>query len=329
MHLFPHPSRLFTIGVLLPLAACAPTAQSQRSAHLSALTIEVQDSHGASLAATESARGVATLHYNYAYQPGDRILITGPIGGPARNSRHLALRLDDAQPECQLLVTGPASGAYAFQVPLGRAEQEPASAYAPSAFAGVTHQITARVPRRAEWSGYRNLALNPCDQQAPKEAPVEAAEPTPIPAESQPTQHAFPHVSSNSVYKNWPDFRERNAIDGVTQNGHHGPWPYQSWGPERRADLWFKLDFGQPVSLDKIRLMMRADFPHDSSWQSATVRFSDGSSLPIQVRPVADFQEFSFPTRKVTWLRLTHLVPAAPNKWCSLVEIEAWGRTLR
>ena len=38
-------------------------------------------------------------------------------------------------------------------------------------------------------------------------------------------------------------------------------WPYESWGPEQRLDLWWKVDFGRPVELDKIRLMLRADFP--------------------------------------------------------------------
>jgi len=58
--------------------------------------------------------------------------------------------------------------------------------------------------------------------------------------------------------------------------------------------LWWKLDFGRPVDLDKIRLMVRADFPHDSYWKSAVVEFSDGSLVPIQITNSAEFQEFSF-----------------------------------
>ena len=147
-------------------------------------------------------------------------------------------------------------------------------------------------PDRRERRGYRNLALNPCDQPR-----VDLA--------------IYPHATSNSVARNLFDFAARNAIEGATRNGHHGAWPYQSWGPESAADAWWKVDFGRPVRLDKIRLMLRADFPHDGTWKSAGVEFSDGSRVTIQLAPTAEFQEFSFPPRKTTWLRLTNLVSAA------------------
>jgi hypothetical protein len=114
----------------------------------------------------------------------------------------------------------------------------------------------------------------------------------------------------------------------MSPNGHHGVWPYQSWGPELRSDLWWKIDFGRSVELDKIRLMVRADFPHDSYWQSAVIEFSDGSQLPIQINRSADFQEFAFPKRSVSWVRFSKLVPADPARWCSFIEVEGWGREL-
>jgi len=86
------------------------------------------------------------------------------------------------------------------------------------------------------------------------------------------------------------------------------------------------VDFGRPVTVDKVRLMLRADFPHDSTWKSADVEFSDGRRVAIQLAPTAEFQEFTFPARRTTWLRLTNLVPADPGKWCALIELEAWGR---
>jgi hypothetical protein len=105
-------------------------------------------------------------------------------------------------------------------------------------------------------------------------------------------------------------------------------WPYQSWGPQLRTDIWWKLDFGRPVELDKIRLMVRADFPHDSYWKSVEVEFSDGSRLPLNLSASADFQDFSFTKRRVSWLRITNVVPADPAKWCALIEVEAWGKDL-
>lgn len=270
-----------------------------------ALRIEVRDAAGLRLAATDGSGDSRTeLTFDRVYRPGDRILISGP--------QRIAAQLDAELPACELYLNAPRT--FTFAVPLGRSETEDASAYAPLAFTGSSHRIT--VHSISSLAGYRNLALNPCDQQLgpPSESPAPA--------------RVFPHATSNSVFKNWPGFRERNAIDGAAQNGHHGVWPYQSWGPDQRADLWWRVDFGRAVSVDKIRLMIRADFPHDSYWQSALVEFSDGSSLPFHILPTADFQEFSFPARSITWIRLTRLVPADPGKWCSLVEFEAWGRDL-
>ena len=267
-----------------------------------ALHIEVQDKYGTriidSATAIESSHSdSATLDFHRAFQPGDLILFTGP--------QEMAVRMDQTMPECLIYAPNPVSLTY--QIPHGRAEQQTGSAYAPESFSGDSHRVTLRAMTEQERHGYRNLALNPCDQLR--------ADPA-----------IFPHATSNSVARNLFDFAARNAIDGVTRNEHHGVWPYQSWGPELAVDVWWKVDFGRLVTLDKVRLMLRADFPHDSYWKSAGVEFSDGSRITIQLQPTAEFQEFSFPPRRTSWLRLTNLVPADPGKWCALIELEAWGR---
>jgi len=290
---------LLACGVLL---AVTPHAFAQQSA-AAAIHIEVQDQHGTrisdSKATTDSQATSVSLDIHREYQPGDRILFAGP--------QEMAVRMDQSQPECLIYAPNPLSGNLLYEIPHGRAEKETGSAYAPESFSGDSHRVTVRVMTGQERRGYRNLALNPCDQ------------PRPDPA-------FFPHATSNSVARNLFDFEARNAIDGVTRNGHHGVWPYQSWGPELAVDVWWKVDFGRPVTLDKVRLMLRADFPHDSTWKSADVEFSDGSRITIQLQPTAEFQEFSFPPRRTSWLRLTNLVPADPGRWCALIELEAWGR---
>jgi hypothetical protein len=217
--------------------------------------------------------------------------------------------MDESLSECLLYLPG---SSFSFEIPYGRTEQQTGSAYAPESFSGNSHRITARALTREERSGYRNLALNPCDLLKPEDGPAQS----------------YPHSSTNSYSRNLYDFAARNAIDGVSQNGHHGTWPYQSWGPGLSLDLWWKLDFGRPVELDKLRLMVRADFPHDSYWKSAVIEFSDGTSLPIQITSSPDFQEFSFPKRTVSGFRLTNLLPADPAKWCAFIEVEAWGHDL-
>ena len=155
---------------------------------------------------------------------------------------------------------------------------------------------------------YRNVALNPLDTT--NREPV-----------------SFPHATSNSEY-NQHEFAARCAIDGNHRNDDvHG---CGSWGPQKQPDIWWRLDFGRPVELDKLVLYLRAawtppDAPHDSYWQEATVEFSDGSTEKLMLKQVATGQEFTFPKRIVSWLVLKNLKPAA-DKWCALCEFEAWGQ---
>lgn len=298
------------IGVLSIVFLCGffggrPVALAWKSPNNVPFHIAVQDGQGAPIADNSSQKaGSSVLVFDREYKPGDRIV----LGGPER----MAVRVDETLPECLLYFPGSADGTFTYEIPYGREEKQTGSAYAPEMFAGKSHRVEVRTMNKLELTGYRNLALNPCDLLGTASASAQF----------------FPHASSNSVSRSLFDFEARNAIDGFTQNGHHGVWPYQSWGPQLRTDIWWRVDFGRPVELDKVRLMVRADFPHDSYWKSADVEFSDGSHVPLQIQQSADFQEFTFPKRKVSWLRITNVVPADPTKWCSFIEVEAWGRDL-
>jgi hypothetical protein len=152
---------------------------------------------------------------------------------------------------------------------------------------------------------YRNVALNPKD------------------VHGQPK--SSPHATSNSECRNESAFFALNAINGRCENtGHGGRFP--SWGPDQREDLWWKVDFGRPVEIDKLCLYIRADFPHDKYWHSATVELSDGTRLPIRIEKTKDKQTFEFPKRTVTWLRLTGLVQAKPLGWAAITQVEVYGR---
>jgi len=155
---------------------------------------------------------------------------------------------------------------------------------------------------------YRNLAVNPGDA-----ADARAA--------------SYPHASSNSEY-NHQEFAARCAIDGDRRNAEvHS---FGSWGPHKETDIWWRLDFGRAVSIDKVVLFLRAAWaptptPHDSYWTEASVEFSDGTQLALNLKQTAEGQSFSFPCKTVSWLRITHLKPAE-DKWCALSEFEAWGQ---
>jgi unsaturated rhamnogalacturonyl hydrolase len=154
---------------------------------------------------------------------------------------------------------------------------------------------------------YRNVALNPADTTNREPA-------------------SFPHATSNSEY-NQHEFAARCAIDGSRRNDdvHRSG----SWGPQKETNIWWRLDFGRPVEIDKLTLYLRAGWkpekdPHDSYWQETTVGFSDGSTEKLELKQVATGQEFSFAPRTVNWLVLKNLKPAV-DKWCALCEFEAWG----
>jgi hypothetical protein len=266
--------------------------------------VQLQDAEGKSIAqgGTEPGKSnIAVLTVARAYQPGDQIVFGGV--------EWLALRVDNTIPECFVFAPRAASEDVSYKIPWGREENQTGNAYAPESFAGNSHRITVRALSKREISGYRNVALNPCDLVRKDGASVQL----------------YPHASSNSVSRNLFDFEARNAIDGRSLNGHHGVWPYQSWGPQLRTDIWWKLDFGRPVRVNKIRVMVRADFPHDSYWKNAELEFSDRSHVPLRLSSSPEFQEFSFSARRVAWMRIANVVPADPEKWCALMEVEAWG----
>jgi hypothetical protein len=152
---------------------------------------------------------------------------------------------------------------------------------------------------------YKNLALNPNDTRGPAVT--------------------YPHATSNSVCRNEICYAAKNVIDGNTANRGHGPGN-PSWGPDKRTDLWLKIDFGKSVEVDKVAIYIRADFPHDAYWKTGTIEFSDGSKEKISFRKTADAQEFRFKSRRIEWLRITDLIQDEPLGWCGFTEVEVWGR---
>ncbi len=249
-------------------------------------------------ASAPSQSDSATLHVDREYRPGDRIVVHG--------IQSFTLKSSDEVLPCIIYLSPLAQGNFEFPIPFGSGEQHTGSAYAPDAFSGLSHTISvARFSKHDRHSSH-NVALNPCDRRIDSPS-------------------AFPHASTNSVSREAYNFDARNAIDGVSFNGHHGEWPYQSWGPLIKDDLWWKMDFGREVDIDTLRIMLRADFPHDSYWKSGVVEFSDGSTVTLAMTSTAAFQDFHFPRKRITWLRLNKLVSAEP-RWSSLIELEAWGK---
>lgn len=257
------------------------------------LKIKVLDAGGRTLAV--SAPGDrASLLYAGCYQPGDRVLLEAGRAGLC-----CVVQLEDTLPPAPVYL--PACTAV-FEIPFGGQR----AVYSPRSFEGGRHLLRARLALPEEDAARRNLAFNPYDR----------------PGEPQ----LYPHAHANVETRGEAIFAARNAIDGILESGAHGEWPYQSWGIDRNPDAEWTLDFGRPVRLDELRLTLRADFPHDSWWNSALVCFSDGSSERLHLEKTGRPQRFALGPRTVDSLTLKQLVRAdEASPFPALTQLEAYG----
>jgi hypothetical protein len=178
--------------------------------------------------------------------------------------------------------------------------------------------LLAAVP--AAHAAYRNVASNPGD----------------VHSSVWTVSNGYPHTTSNSEYPyppGVPDVRymAKNAINGDTANAQEATMPFAAWGPQKISGLWWRVEFGKPLEIDKIVFWIRADWvidqpaPHDSYWKSATLVFSDSSKVNITIDSTAIRQTKTFTKRTSNSFTITNLVPSNPNKWCALTEMQVWG----
>ena len=267
------------------------------------ITVRVINKNEEVIASAQGCREVS-LALNHLYEEGDRIVL-----GFSQAGTEYILQPDDAMLPSQVFVPGGKTDTQeepcevSFLIPFG----EKKVCYSPKLFSGENHLITARQAEEWEISAYRNLAENPMDQHG--------------------SACCYPHASANVETRGESVFAARNAIDGITENHSHGYWPYGSWGINRDPQAALTLDFGREVLVDAAELTLRADFPHDAWWKQATLRFSDGSSVTVDLVKTDEGQRFSFPEKKITWLVLEKLIKADdPSPFPALTQIRVFGR---
>lgn len=175
-----------------------------------------------------------------------------------------------------------------------------------NAFMGESHRLKARIPSDEEIYGERNIALNPYDLQS--------------------ARGSYPHAYANHVTRQSPNFFERNAINGVTHPEGHWGYPYNNWAGGARSDLEFFVDFGAEVEISKLIFYLRADFPHDSYWDSIKILTDDGAIVKAEFKPTGEGQEVIFPETKITkTIHLTNFTqPTEPFSWAGLTQIEVY-----
>lgn len=248
------------------------------------------------LCAENAGESAASLLYQAAYQPGDFIRLEAD--GFA-NGGYAVIQLEDTLAPALVYLPG---STLRYRVP----EQADRIVFSPKAFSGELHLIRARLAAPQEIQARRNLAFNCYDRRE--------------------NSSFYPHSSANVETRGESVFAACNAIDGVYENSCHGKWPYQSWGINRDPHAALTVEFGRPVTVDELRLTLRADFPHDSWWTAATVEFSDGSRERLALQKTAAPQSFFIRPRTVDRLVLKELIKAEDDSpFPALTQLEAWG----
>lgn len=244
--------------------------------------------------------------YHGEYKPGDRIAL-----GIGKLNQHYVFQLEDTMPPAVVYVRSPH---IVFQVPVSDPSKAAPRAYSPKSFSGDCHIIRVRLATPEEIAARRNLAFNPYDSEFYGTGP-RAGKDTGF----------YPHAISNVAAAS-PIFAPRTAIDGVLENEAHDAWPYQAWSNNQDSKAELTVDFGRSVTVDELRLTLRADYPHDSWWKRVTVRFSDGSCETLALEMTAKPQNFPIKLRTVTSLTLCELTKNDdPSPFTALTQLEVWG----
>lgn len=254
--------------------------------------LKIVDANGKTAALARGENEV-NLPVTREYQEGDTIYLE-----ISEKPGYAWLQLDDALGSSLVYLTGDVH----YQIPFG----EKRINLAPKVFSGEKHLLKVKKAKDFEVKSYRNLALNVNDSHG--------------------NETCYPHTSANVETRGEAVFAAKNAIDGTTANMCHGEWPYASWGINRNPNAELKLDFGRQVEVDRIIIYLRADFPHDNWWKKMRVTFSDGEELELSLIKTGEGQEFLFDKKKISWLKLSHLIPSEePSPFPALAQIEVYG----
>lgn len=259
------------------------------------LTLKLLNKDGESVSERAHEQEAYLAFKNRVYEPGDTIILE-----TSKVDCFVWVQVDEALAPSLLYLK---EKRWEFPVILS---EELRRAYSPKVFSGTRHYIRAWLPREGEVNGYRNLAFNAHDQKQQSQA--------------------YPHAFANVETRNDSTFFARNAIDGLIANESHGSFPYQSWGINQQADAQLTIDFGRKVRLDKVALILRADYPHDSYWTEATLVFDGEKQQQLKLTNKVDRQYFSFSKIETTRVILKNLIKHQDESpFPALTQLEIFG----
>lgn len=242
-------------------------------------------------------KSFATLDVPQKYKVGDKVSIVLPEG-----EKYVWVSLTSKMGESLIYVP---NGVYTYEFTTDIALNSSYTMNGSNKMGYINNVVTARIPTDEELAETRNIAFNSYDIVT--------------------ATTSYPHAVSNDVHNNQAEFAARNAIDGFIFNKGHGTFPTQSWGPsQNNANAYFMVDFGREVLVSELLIYLRADFPHDDHYVSATVEFSDGSTEEISLRRTAEAQVCDISDKTTSSIKLKNLTKGG-SEWAGFMEVEIYG----
>jgi hypothetical protein len=132
---------------------------------------------------------------------------------------------------------------------------------------------------------------------------------------------SYPRATSNSHDRYRPEFSPIHAIDGQRASK-------ACWQPARRIDVWLMVEFGPDVETERIVVVLHRRDGQQKTWTDATLEFSNGDRVPIELRNTSDPQAFAFPKQKCSWVRLADFRERFPLGDNGIAEFEVYGKDL-
>ncbi len=132
---------------------------------------------------------------------------------------------------------------------------------------------------------------------------------------------SYPRATSNSHYRYRPEFSPNNTIDGQRASGRY-------WRPARRTDLWLMVEFGREVETERVVIVLQRHDDQNETWTGATLDFSNGAKVPIELRNTSEPQEFTFAKQKCAWVKLVDFRERFPLADNGITEFEVHGKDL-
>ncbi len=240
---------------------------------------------------------MAVLYAPEKYMVGDKVTITLPKG-----EKYVWVCLNAKMGESLIYVP---DGVYTYTITEDIVNNCTYTMNGKNQMAYAVNTITARIATDEELRQTRNLAFNAYDIVG--------------------AQDAYPHAYANDVFDNAPEFAARNVIDGFDYAATHYVYPSQSWGPSKEGtNAYLTVDFGREVKVSELGIYIRADFPHDDHYLSATLTFSDGTTKNITFDRTDERHTIALPDKVTSSIKIGNFLKGG-TEWAGLIEVEAIG----